>query len=216
MASFRLAVISLLVATYAKRVVPGKIHVLTNENFEHDTQAATGATTGDWFVEFYAPWCGHCKQLAPTWEKLAKSLKKKVTVAKVDVTKNRLLGQRFSISGFPSLILFHHGKMYKYKGVRSPEALEKFALSGYKDAEGIDVPPEPSFIITVFMTLLDQYTALLDENIVLAMAVLCCISLVLALLCVGVIICCCDTPRPPSTAKAPSAPKDNAKVKKDQ
>mmetsp|Transcript_33263 Transcript_33263/g.61835 ORF Transcript_33263/g.61835 Transcript_33263/m.61835 type:complete len:214 (-) Transcript_33263:366-1007(-) len=213
MASSRLALISLLVVAHGKRVVPGKVHVLTNDNFEHDTQAATGATTGDWFVEFYAPWCGHCRQLAPTWEKLAKTLKKKVTVAKVDVTKNRLLGQRFGITGFPSLLFFHHGKMYKYKGMRTVEALEKFALEGYKDGEGMDVPPEPSMIITIFMTLFDQYSALLEENMLLAMAVLCCISLVLALICVGMIICCCDTPRPPSSeAPAPG----EAKVKKDQ
>jgi thioredoxin domain-containing protein 5 len=48
--------------------------VLTNDNFEHLTQASTGATTGDWMVEFYAPWCGHCKKLAPTYEKLANGI----------------------------------------------------------------------------------------------------------------------------------------------
>lgn len=45
--------------------------ILTNENFEHLTQASTGATTGDWLVEFYAPWCGHCKKLAPVYETIA-------------------------------------------------------------------------------------------------------------------------------------------------
>lgn len=45
--------------------------VLTEANFEHLTQAASGATTGDWFVKFYAPWCGHCQRLAPAWDELA-------------------------------------------------------------------------------------------------------------------------------------------------
>jgi len=34
------------------------VHVLTDDNFEHDTQASSGMTTGTWLVEFYAPWCG--------------------------------------------------------------------------------------------------------------------------------------------------------------
>ena len=50
----------LLVAAAAS----AKVHVLTEGNFEHDTQATTGATTGPWFVKFHAPWCG-CKALLP-------------------------------------------------------------------------------------------------------------------------------------------------------
>ena len=51
---------------------PTAVRVLTDANFEHLTQASTGATTGDWYLKFYAPWCGHCKNMAPTWESLAK------------------------------------------------------------------------------------------------------------------------------------------------
>ena len=68
--------------------------VLDATNFEHLTQASTGATTGDWLVKFYAPWCGHCTKLAPTWEKLAEELKGVVNVAKVDVTAAREIGTR--------------------------------------------------------------------------------------------------------------------------
>jgi hypothetical protein len=46
---------SLLLAALQPDV--GAVKILTDQNFEHDTQATTGATTGDWFVLFYAPWC---------------------------------------------------------------------------------------------------------------------------------------------------------------
>lgn len=72
---------------------------LTVANFEHLTQATSGSTTGDWFVEFYAPWCGHCKKLTEIWEEIADTLKNEednsyVNIAKVDVPANRALGER--------------------------------------------------------------------------------------------------------------------------
>lgn len=54
----------------------------------------------------YAPWCGHCKKLVPTWEELATSSKGKFKVAKVDCTVEKATGTRFGIRGFPTVKLY--------------------------------------------------------------------------------------------------------------
>lgn len=82
-------------------------------------------------VEFFAPWCGHCKNLAPVWEELATVYKhagEKVTVAKVDADNHKSLGKRFGVQGFPTLKWFD-GKSDQpedYKGGRDLESLTKF------------------------------------------------------------------------------------------
>lgn len=82
-------------------------------------------------VEFFAPWCGHCKTLAPIYEELAtgfESSKDKVTIAKVDADAEKSLGQRFGVQGFPTLKWFD-GKSETpedYKGGRDIESLTKF------------------------------------------------------------------------------------------
>lgn len=55
---------------------------LTKENFKKKVLDSNEL----WFVEFYAPWCGHCKTLAPSWEKAARNLKGVVNVGAVDMT----------------------------------------------------------------------------------------------------------------------------------
>ncbi|EQC28068.1 hypothetical protein SDRG_14162 [Saprolegnia diclina VS20] len=143
--SFRavVAVLSLLVAlAHASHVVE-----LTSDSFEHLTQAATGATTGDWLVEFYAPWCGHCKHLAPVYEDVANELHGTVNVAKVDVTANAALGQRFDIKGFPTILLFHKGSMYEYgSNERTKEALVAYASGGFASGLKKPVPTVPTLM----------------------------------------------------------------------
>lgn len=63
-------------------------------------------TKGLWFVKFYAPWCGHCKNLAPTWDRLAQRVDgTNVKIGKVDCDENSALCGRFGIQGYPTLLL---------------------------------------------------------------------------------------------------------------
>jgi len=79
-------------------------------------------------VEFYAPWCGHCKKLAPEYAQAATKLKEVVPLAKVDADEegNRPLAQRFGIRGFPTLKLFKNGVPTDYQGERSAAAIESY------------------------------------------------------------------------------------------
>ena len=85
-------------------------------------------------VEFFAPWCGHCKKLAPVWEELATALdssKDKVSIAKVDADAEKDLGKRFGVQGFPTIKWFD-GKSDKpedYNGGRDLESLQEFVIS---------------------------------------------------------------------------------------
>ena len=64
-------------------------------------------------VEFYAPWCGHCKNLAPAYEQAASSLHEKhpsrPLLAKIDATTNMAIGRRYNVLSYPSLLLFAKG-----------------------------------------------------------------------------------------------------------
>jgi len=80
------------------------------------------------FVEFYAPWCGHCKHLAPEYEKVATQLKGKVLVAKVngDEEENKPLMGRFGVQGFPTLKLFRNGQPVDYQGGRTADEIVSY------------------------------------------------------------------------------------------
>jgi len=107
---------------------------LSSGNFESVTKS------GSWLVEFYAPWCGHCKNLAPTWEQLATSAKGKFNVAKVDCTVEKDISSKFDIKGFPTIKLLSSGQQYNYNGARTVEEFTKFATDGYKQTPGSAIP----------------------------------------------------------------------------
>ncbi|KAF2707391.1 protein disulfide-isomerase [Pleomassaria siparia CBS 279.74] len=105
----------------------GPVAVIVAKNYEE----VVINNDKDVLVEFYAPWCGHCKALAPKYEELAAlyatdKFSKLVTVAKVDATANDVPDE---IQGFPTIKLFAAGKKdapIDYSGSRTIEDLAQF------------------------------------------------------------------------------------------
>ena len=79
---------------------------------------ATIKTGRPLLVQFYAPWCGHCQQLAPTWEKVADKIGRDVAVGKLDCTQYQTLAQKYGIRGFPTIKFFRNGKYYNNYGIK--------------------------------------------------------------------------------------------------
>jgi len=85
-------------------MVNDRVIHLTEQNFD------TGISKGYTLVDFWAEWCGPCKALAPTIEKIADDYRDKVTVAKVDIDANPGIPAKFGIRGIPTVILFKDGQ----------------------------------------------------------------------------------------------------------
>ncbi|XP_046433890.1 protein disulfide-isomerase [Neodiprion fabricii] len=104
------------------------VKVLVSTNFDE----VVLDTEKDVLVEFYAPWCGHCKQLVPIYDALAEKFKdsKTVLIAKMDATANEL--EHTKITSFPTIKLYQKGdnKVVEYSGERTLEGLSKFLETG--------------------------------------------------------------------------------------
>ncbi|KAF7455901.1 disulfide isomerase-related protein (provisional) [Cryptosporidium felis] len=110
----------------------GKSNVieLTDDNFN---DLVINDTDNSWFVKFYAPWCGHCKNLEPDWEELGNLAEGRVKIGRLDATKHTMMAHRFKIQGFPTLLMFPAGKKKEtvpvtYNGPRTANDLFEFAM----------------------------------------------------------------------------------------
>lgn len=93
----------------------GDVVILTEDNFDE----LVLKSKEPWFLEFYAPWCGHCKNLTPEWAKLATNMKSQnVKVGKIDSTVHGKLAQRFGVSGYPTIKLMPAGATSDSEGTK--------------------------------------------------------------------------------------------------
>ncbi|CAM8992636.1 unnamed protein product [Rhodiola kirilowii] len=104
--------------------VDGRVIELVDSNID------AAISTFDYIlIDFYAPWCGHCKRLAPELDAAApilSGLKEPVVIAKVDADKYSSLAYKHEIDGYPTLKLFMHGVPTNYNGPRKAEALVRY------------------------------------------------------------------------------------------
>ncbi|PAV16068.1 disulfide isomerase [Pyrrhoderma noxium] len=140
--------LSVLATLFVAAVSASNVIELNPDNF--DSIIGQGKPA---LVEFFAPWCGHCKNLAPIYEELADVFahaKDKVIIAKVDADGvGKPLGQKYGVKGYPTLQWFNAdgGEPEKYEGARDLEALANHitAKSGVKSK--IKQPPPPNYLI---------------------------------------------------------------------
>lgn len=137
----KLAIAALAATVAAKSAV---IDLLPN-NFD-DLVLKSGKPT---LVEFFAPWCGHCKTLAPIYEELAGTFehaKDKIQIAKVDADAHRDLGKRFGVQGFPTLKYFDgkSDKPTEYNSGRDLHSLTDFItdMTGAKAKKKLELPSQ--------------------------------------------------------------------------
>jgi len=88
-----------------------------------------------WFVEFYAPWCGHCQSLAPEWKKAARALKGVVKVGAVDMDTHSPVGSPYDVRGFPTIKIFgkNKGSPQDYNGGRNAQGIVDEAMKAVKN-----------------------------------------------------------------------------------
>ncbi len=101
---------------------------VTDESFQADVLSSSQPV----LVDFWAEWCGPCKQIAPALEQISEELLGKVTVAKLDIEQSPTTPSRYGVRGIPTMMLFKDGQMTSMKVGAMPKQkiLEWLAEAG--------------------------------------------------------------------------------------
>jgi thioredoxin 1 len=91
---------------------------VTDASVESDVLKSSDAV----LVDFWAEWCGPCKQIAPALDEIASEMAGKLTIAKVNIDENPMTPSKFGVRGIPTLILFKDGKPVSTKVGSMPKS----------------------------------------------------------------------------------------------
>ncbi|NBU29876.1 MAG: thioredoxin [Caulobacteraceae bacterium] len=105
---------------------------VTDETFDRDVLQAEGLV----LVDFWAEWCGPCKQIAPALDQISEELADHVTIAKVNIEDSPMTPSRYGVRGIPTMMLFRGGQMASMKVGAMPKQkiVEWLAEAGAKAA----------------------------------------------------------------------------------
>ncbi len=92
---------------------------VTDSSFDDDVLNASGPV----LVDFWAEWCGPCKQIAPALEEIAKELDGQIIVAKINIDENPETPGRYGVRGIPTLMIFKDGEVADTKVGALPQGL---------------------------------------------------------------------------------------------
>lgn len=104
------------------------INTVTDDSFEQEVLGSNTAV----LVDFWAPWCGPCRALAPTLEAIAENYQDKVKFLKMNVDDNQETATKYNIMGIPTLILYKDGKVIATK---TGGDLSKSQLAAFLDSK---------------------------------------------------------------------------------
>ncbi|KAK5998464.1 putative C3D6.13c-like protein [Cladobotryum mycophilum] len=127
---------------------------LTSETF----QRLVTLSQDPWFIKFYAPWCPHCQDMAPTWEQLAKTMRGKLNIGEVNCDKETRLCKDVNARAYPTILFFKGGERSEYSGLRglgdfiqyADKALDLASGVPDVDAESFKVLEEKEEVIFVY------------------------------------------------------------------
>lgn len=144
---FTVALLALAALASASDVLEFTDNDFANRIIEHDMA----------LVEFFAPWCGHCKRLAPDYEKAATKLKDIVALVKVDCTANTETCKKYGVSGYPTLKIFRGGELSNdYDGPRTADGIVSF-LKKQAGPSSVELTTEADF---------DKFVGHVDASII--------------------------------------------------